>query len=69
MQVGFERRAESRLNRLWDDLYFGTGLMEKMLRGFVFFERSERNFLKHPDFDPFKEEDPDLVKDETLARF
>lgn len=57
------------LNRLWDDLYFGTGLMEKMLRGFVFFERSERNFLKHPDFDPFKEEDPDLVKDETLARF
>jgi Protein of unknown function (DUF1592)/Protein of unknown function (DUF1588)/Protein of unknown function (DUF1585)/Protein of unknown function (DUF1595) len=35
----------------------------------VFFERSERNFLKHPDFDAFKEEDPDLVKDETLARF
>lgn len=57
------------LDRLWEELYFGTGMMEKMLRGFVFFERSERNFLKHPDFDPFKEEDPDLVTDTTLERF
>jgi hypothetical protein len=46
-----------------------TGIWEKMLRGFVFFERSERNFLKHHDFDSFKEEDPELVKDEVLARF
>jgi hypothetical protein len=57
------------LNRLWTELYFVTGIWEKMLRGFVFFERSERNFLKHTDFDSFKEEDPELVKDETLARF
>ena len=57
------------LDRLWDELYFGTGIWEKMLRGFVFFERCERNFLKHRDFDSFKEEDPELVKDETLARF
>jgi len=57
------------LDRLWDELYFGTDIWEKMLRGFVFFERSERNFLKHPDFDGFKEEDPDLVKDEVLQRF
>lgn len=57
------------LDRLWEELYFGTGMMEKMLRGFVFFERSERNFLKHRDFDAFKEEDPELTKDETLARF
>jgi hypothetical protein len=62
-----EERRE--LNRLWEELYFGTGMMEKMLRGFVFFERSERNFLKHADFNPFKEEDPELIKDETLARF
>lgn len=56
------------LNRLWDEMYFTTGIWEKMLRGFVFFERSERNFMKHADFDPFKEEDPELIKDETLAR-
>lgn len=62
--------AENReLNRLWVELEFGTGMTEKMLRGFVFFERSERNFLKHADFDSFKEEDPDLVKNETLVRF
>ncbi|QJX00180.1 DUF1592 domain-containing protein [Frigoriglobus tundricola] len=62
--------AEKReLDQLWSELEFATGIWEKMLRGFVFFERSERNFLKHPDFDSFKEEDPDLVKDETLVRF
>ena len=57
------------LDRLWREMYFVTGIWEKMLRGFVFFERSERNFLKDPEFDSFKEEDPDLVKDETLVRF
>jgi len=57
------------LNRLWDELYFGTGITEKLLRGFVFFERSERNFMKHTDFDSIKEEDPKLVEDETLSRF
>ena len=57
------------LDSLWAELYFATNIWEKMLRGFVFFERSERNFLKHQDFDSFKEEDPDLTKDETLVRF
>ena len=62
--------AENReLDRLWDELYFVTGVTEKMLRGFVFFERSERNFMKHPDFDSIKEEDPELTTDATLNRF
>lgn len=62
--------AENReLDRLWDELHFVTGVTEKMLRGFVFFERSERNFMKHPDFDSIKEEDPELTSDETLSRF
>jgi hypothetical protein len=62
--------AENReLNQLWTELYFVTGITEKMLRGFVFFERSERNFMKHTDFDPFREEDPFLTNDEVLARF
>jgi hypothetical protein len=60
-------RAE--IDRLWTELEFVTGITEKMLRGFVFFERSERNFLKHADFDPFKEEDPKLVEPEMLKRF
>ncbi|MFO0804355.1 MAG: DUF1592 domain-containing protein [Gemmataceae bacterium] len=62
--------AENReLNKLWEELYFVTGITEKMLRGFVFFERSERNFMKHTDFDPFREEDPFLTNDDVLARF
>jgi len=60
---------KQQLDRLWNELYFGTGMMEKLLRGFVFFERSERNFLKHADFNAFKEEDPALTRDDVLARF
>ena len=56
------------LNRLWDELEFGTQISEKMLRGFVFFERSERNFMKHRDFDSFKEEDPQLATPEAVLR-
>ncbi|MDA1016615.1 MAG: DUF1592 domain-containing protein [Planctomycetota bacterium] len=62
-------KQNQELNRLWGELYFGTGIAEKLLRGFVFFERSERNFMKHRDFDAIKEEDPKLVEDETLSRF
>jgi hypothetical protein len=57
------------LDRLWTELYFGSGMSEKLLRGFVFFERSERGFLKHADFDSFEEEDPGLTRDDVLARF
>jgi len=57
------------LDRLWDELNFVTGIPEKELRGFVFFERSERNFMKHADFDSIKEEDPDLTSDATMLRF
>lgn len=57
------------LNRLWTELEFVTEITEKMFRGFVFFERSERNFIKHEDFDAFKEDDPKLIEPETLARF
>jgi hypothetical protein len=57
------------LDRLWDELFFATKICDKMLHGFVFFEREERSFLKHPDFASIKEEDPDLGKEENLLRF
>jgi hypothetical protein len=57
------------LDRLWDELYFSTKIYDKMLHGFVFFEREERSFLKHPDFNSIREEDPALGKEENLRRF
>ena len=60
---------KAELDKLWAELSFGTGIWEKLLRGFVFFERSERGFLKHADFDGFREEDPFLTTDEVLSKF
>lgn len=57
------------LDRLWDELYFSTNILDKMLHGFVFFEREERGFLKHVDFNSIREEDRDLGKEENLLRF
>ena len=57
------------LDRLWDELFFSTKIHDKMLHGFVFFEREERGFLKHADFNSIREEDPDLGKEENLLRF
>jgi hypothetical protein len=57
------------LDRLWDELYFSTNIYDKMLHGFVFFEREERGFLKHTDFNSIREEDPALGKEENLRRF
>ncbi len=56
------------LDRLWEELNFGTQIAERMLRGFVFFERSERNFMKARAFDAFKEEDPELATLEMVQR-
>jgi hypothetical protein len=57
------------IDRLWDELYFCTNIHDKMLHGFVFFEREERGFLKHTDFNSIREEDPFLGKEENLNRF
>ena len=62
-------KEKRELDRLWDELYFSTKIYDKMLHGFVFFEREERGFLKHPDFNSIREEDPDLGKEENLLRF
>lgn len=62
--------AEKReLDRLWEELLYGANMAEKTLRGFVFFERAERNILQHADFDFIVEEDPELVRDEKVDRF
>lgn len=57
------------LDGLWRELHFITRSAETLLRGFVWFERSERHVLHDPRFDFLRAEDPRLVEAETLARF
>jgi len=62
--------AECReLDRLWKDLDFVTNRTETLLRGFVWFERSERHVLYDKRFDFLRSEDPDLVEEKKLAKF
>lgn len=57
------------LDKLWGELHFVTQSFETLLRGFVWFERSERHVLQDKRFDFLRAEDPTLVTDATLARF
>ena len=57
------------LDRLWKELDFVTNRTETLLRGFVWFERSERHVLYDKRFDFLRSEDPDLVEEEKLSKF
>lgn len=57
------------LDRLWEKLHFVTRSAEKMLRGFVWFERAERHKLHGEQYDFLRSEDPRLVEAELLKRF
>jgi hypothetical protein len=60
-------RAE--LDELWRELDFVTRRTETLLRGFVWFERSERHVLHDQRFDFLRAEDPALVEQPLLDRF
>jgi Protein of unknown function (DUF1592)/Protein of unknown function (DUF1588)/Protein of unknown function (DUF1587)/Protein of unknown function (DUF1585)/Protein of unknown function (DUF1595) len=57
------------LDRLWKELDFITNHTETLLRGFVWFERSERHVLYDKRFDFLRSEDPDLVEEKKLSKF
>ncbi len=57
------------LDRLWKELDFVTNRVETLLRGFVWFERSERHVLYDKRFDFLRSEDPDLVEEKKLSKF
>ena len=65
--LGESEREE--LDRLWRELDFVTQSAETLLRGFVWFERAEREVLHDKRFDFLRAEDPALVEEAMLERF
>ena len=57
------------LDLLWEEINFVTQSVETLIRGFVWFERSERHVLHDKRFDFLRAEDPGLVEDELLYKF
>lgn len=58
-----------RLDKLWKELDFVTNRTETLLRGFVWFERSERHVLHGREWDFLRPEDPALITEQLLSRF
>ena len=57
------------LDQLWRELDFVTHSAETLIRGFVWFERSEREVLHDKRFDFLRSEDPRLVENSLLNKF
>tara|TARA_B110000438_G_scaffold296249_1_gene340641 strand:+ start:3886 stop:7389 length:3504 start_codon:yes stop_codon:yes gene_type:complete len=57
------------LDKLWKELDFVTNRTETLLRGFVWFERSERHVLHGREWDYLRAEDPALITEQLLGRF
>ena len=57
------------LDLMWEEINFVTQSVETLIRGFVWFERSERHVLHDKRFDFLRAEDPKLVEDELLYKF
>jgi len=57
------------LDLMWEEINFVTQSVETLIRGFVWFERSERHVLHDKRFDFLRAEDPKLVEDELLHKF
>ena len=59
----------NQLNKMWEELDFVTNRTETLLRGFVWFERSERHVLHGREWDYLHAGDPKLVTPEMLDKF
>ena len=55
-------QQNAELDRLWEELNFVTNSTETLLRGFVWFERSERHVLQDERFDFLRAEDPETCQ-------
>ncbi len=62
-------QENEQLDRLWQELDFVTQSAETLIRGFVWFERSEREVLHDKRFDFLRSEDPHLIEEGLLSRF
>ena len=69
MEKVLDDQERQKLNQLWEELDFVTSHAETLLRGFVWFERSERHVLHDERFDFLRAEDPELVTKSMLDRF
>jgi hypothetical protein len=69
IELALTELQRQQLDQLWAELDFITESAETLLRGFVWFERSEREVLHDPRFDFLRSEDPELIQPEMLDRF
>lgn len=69
VSVVLTEAEREQLDQLWRELDFVTQRTETLLRGFVWFERSEREVLHDERFAFLRAEDPELTSPGMLDRF
>ncbi|HEV8608385.1 MAG TPA: DUF1592 domain-containing protein [Tepidisphaeraceae bacterium] len=56
------------LDRLWKELDFVTGAPMRQYSGFLWFDRTDSNYMRDPEFDPFRPEDKDAASEKKIQQ-
>jgi mono/diheme cytochrome c family protein len=60
--------AQQQLDRLWRELDFITAAPLRQFTGFIWFERTDTNFLRDPEFDFARAEDKDVTSEPKIRQ-
>jgi mono/diheme cytochrome c family protein len=67
-ELVLDAAGRKELDRLWRDLDLVANAPARQYAGFLWFDRTDSNFMRDPQFDPFRPEDRDCTSDEKVRK-
>lgn len=63
-----DEAGKQELNALWDEFNFAASIPRRMHTSFVWFERTDSQFMRDREFDPFRPEDKSVTSQEKIKK-
>jgi hypothetical protein len=63
-----DEKGRRELDRMWDEFDFSASVPQRMHTSFVWFERTDSNFMRDAEFDPFRPEDKSVLTPEKIKK-
>jgi hypothetical protein len=63
-----DAQGQRELDRLWQEFDFAASVPQRMHTSFVWFERTDSNYMRDPEFDPYRPEDKSVTTQEKIRK-
>jgi hypothetical protein len=67
-ELMLDEARQRELDRLWKELDFVANAPMRQYAGFLWFDRTDSNYMRDPQFDPFRPENKDAAAEENIKR-